>query len=428
MVYLLGGDMEQTTGKIKITFCMYQIITGGIEKALIRILEQLITYNKYEFTIVTMRPVTEQVFLDFFAKNNIPVHMFDKKSSRAIFRESDIIVDYFNCAFCDKLRHVACPVIGWYHSGFIPYSKNLVNNNRNYAFTYDRFVCLTKSFWDEMQKYPNIAKKTLQIYNPFDLNQIRDMADMGKTPADGEKYFVFLGRLHSDKDHMTVINAFDKFAANTPDAKMYFIGDGDYLDKYKSEIESRGLGGKIILTGVMDNPFGYIKNATANILSSPSEGLSNVLVEGAALGTLNIASNCPSGPAEILMDGQAGLLFPVGDSRKLAQIMDDVWNENVDANQMIQNASNAITRFDAENITAQFVHVIDELARKNKKIKICNIAICNRKSVERILRYLKNPVKIRMHGIKMFKFILFPNMPSVFKFLICEKYGVLIGE
>jgi glycosyltransferase involved in cell wall biosynthesis len=59
-------------------------------------------------------------------------------------------------------------------------------------------------------------------------------------------------------------------------------------------------------------------HATVLTLSSDWEGLPTVLIEGLALGTPVVATDCASGPREILRDGALGELVPVGDARALA--------------------------------------------------------------------------------------------------------------
>ena len=54
------------------------------------------------------------------------------------------------------------------------------------------------------------------------------------------------------------------------------------------------------------------------MLSSHVEGLPNVLVEAMMCGCTPVATNCPTGPREVLNDGQYGYLVPVGDIHALA--------------------------------------------------------------------------------------------------------------
>ena len=50
---------------------MQQIITGGIEKCLVRILDKMCHMSEYELTVLVNNPVYEKYFLDFFAKTGI---------------------------------------------------------------------------------------------------------------------------------------------------------------------------------------------------------------------------------------------------------------------------------------------------------------------------------------------------------------------
>ncbi len=99
--------------------------------------------------------------------------------------------------------------------------------------------------------------------------------------------------------------------------------------------------------------------ALGNILSSYSEGLPTVLIEGAAVGTVNIASDCKNGPREILMDGRAGLLYAPGDAAALARHMNDIWRGRVDMDAMTRRAADALHRFDADVIAGQITDLIN---------------------------------------------------------------------
>ena len=80
-----------------------------------------------------------------------------------------------------------------------------------------------------------------------------------------------------------------------------------------------GLHANIDLPGFVPNPYAYMARARAFVLSSRWEGSPNVLVEAMACGIPVIATDCPSGPAEILDAGRFGRLVPVGDADALAE-------------------------------------------------------------------------------------------------------------
>lgn len=367
--------MADIPKKIKIVFCMYWIITGGIEKCLIRIIQKLASTNKYEFKIVTREKTIDQYFVDFFKENNIELYCIEenkksKKHLKSIFKKSDIIIDYFNFNFLYNLKTVKKTKIGVYHSSINCFNKEFVNPQKIFE-TYDKFVCLTNSFKnDVIEQFPQYKEKIVQLYNPIDINNIQKLAKEGECPKE-EKYFVFLARFHRDKDHNCVIEAFRRFNEHIQNGKIYFLGAGDKELEYKNKVKALGLDKKIIFAGLKSNPYGYLKNSLANILSSPNEGFSNVLIEAAALNVLNIASNCKSSVSEVLLDGEGGLLFPVGDSEKLCEIMLDVWNEKIDKHFYIENAAKKINRFDINQVVPEFEQMIlNEIQQfENKKQK-----------------------------------------------------------
>jgi glycosyltransferase involved in cell wall biosynthesis len=77
----------------------------------------------------------------------------------------------------------------------------------------------------------------------------------------------------------------------------------------------------IDLPGFEPNPFAYMSKAAVFVLSSRYEGLPAVLIQAMACGIPVVATDCPSGPAEILDSGRYGRLVPVGDAERLAKAL-----------------------------------------------------------------------------------------------------------
>ncbi len=128
------------------------------------------------------------------------------------------------------------------------------------------------------------------------------------------------GRLTRQKGFPTLLEAFARLCARRP-ARLLILGEGPdrpYLEAMSRRLAVEGL---VDLPGFQTNPYAYMSRAALFVLSSRWEGLSNVLVEALALGVPVVATDCPSGPREILDHGRYGALVPVGDAGALAEAM-----------------------------------------------------------------------------------------------------------
>mgnify|MGYP000700518326 CR=1 FL=1 len=94
-------------------------------------------------------------------------------------------------------------------------------------------------------------------------------------------------------------------------------------------IKERDLENSVEILGFRTNPYPYIKNAKALILSSEREGLPTVLIESLILGTPVVSTNCISGPSEILTGELSKYLANVNDSDDLALKMNQILKDEV---------------------------------------------------------------------------------------------------
>ena len=126
-----------------------------------------------------------------------------------------------------------------------------------------------------------------------------------------------VGSLTKQKDFEALIRAFRE-VHSTVDARLVILGEGDRRDDLQRLICELDLEPVVEMPGFVDNPFKYMRRADVFVLSSRWEGFGNVVVEALACGTPVVSTDCPSGPAEILVDGEYGTLVPVGEPDAIA--------------------------------------------------------------------------------------------------------------
>lgn len=138
---------------------------------------------------------------------------------------------------------------------------------------------------------------------------------------DGEiPVFLTVCRLSAQKDFSTLLNAFQCLRRQRQ-ARLLILGEGPSREALEAQVSALDLSEDVAMPGFTPNPYAYMRRADAFVLSSRSEGLGLVLIEAMACGCPVVATDCPSGPREILEGGRFGALVPVGDAAALSGAM-----------------------------------------------------------------------------------------------------------
>ena len=128
------------------------------------------------------------------------------------------------------------------------------------------------------------------------------------------------GRFQRQKDFPTLIRAFAGLRAQRP-CRLLLLGDGRGRAALEALVQDLGIDADVDLPGFQSNLYPFLAGADLFVLSSAWEGSPNVLTEAMALGTPVVATDCPSGPREILDNGRFGPLVPVADVHVLSDAM-----------------------------------------------------------------------------------------------------------
>ncbi len=129
-----------------------------------------------------------------------------------------------------------------------------------------------------------------------------------------------MGRLTRQKDFPTLLRAFARLARDR-DCRLVMLGEGNDRPALEALAADLGIAERLALVGHQANPYAWLARASLFVLSSAWEGSPNALTEALALGIPGVATDCPSGPREILDGGRVAPLVPVGDWQALARAM-----------------------------------------------------------------------------------------------------------
>jgi glycosyltransferase involved in cell wall biosynthesis len=230
---------------------------------------------------------------------------------------------------------------------FYPWADAIVANSRGVA--------------EDLMKLTGLPPDNIKvIYNPVVTPELFAKAE---EPLDhpwfrpGEPPVVLgVGRLTQQKDFPTLIRAFALVRKERP-ARLMILGEGEERPKLEALVRELGMEEDVALPGFVENPYKYMKRAAVFVLSSKWEGLPTALIEALALGIRVVATNCPSGPEEVLEGGKWGRLVPVGDPAGLAQAILDRLNNARSGNTSGQ-VEYAIQRFSLEKIVQTYCDIL----------------------------------------------------------------------
>ena len=177
------------------------------------------------------------------------------------------------------------------------------------------------------------------IYNAYDSAAIIQKS-CHETDDDQDMinpYICSVGRLVKNKNFQLLIRAYAK--ASIPQ-NLIILGQGPEEENLKSLVSKLGMNDRIKFLGYKDNPYPYVADADFFVSTSNVEGFPNSIAEAMVLGRPVIATNCKSGPSEILEDSveietlkmkkaKYGLLVPSENEEELSaaiEYMSDLYN------------------------------------------------------------------------------------------------------
>ncbi len=147
-----------------------------------------------------------------------------------------------------------------------------------------------------------------------------------------------VGRLMPAKNFPLLLEAFSKLRETRP-ARLIVLGEGKLRPDLEALAKLRGISSDVDFAGFRDNPLAFMRACDVFVMSSDWEGHPTVLIEAMACGAPIVSTDCRSGPAEILCDGQFGRLVPVGDAEALSAAISDAFDDPGDATPRITHAN-----------------------------------------------------------------------------------------
>lgn len=122
---------------------------------------------------------------------------------------------------------------------------------------------------------------------------------------------VSAGTLTGRKNFKMLINTIAELKRRNCYVRLAIFGEGYRRPELEMLVSQHAILDRVWLPGRIENPLAYFSRADVLALTSYAEGLPNVLVEGMICGCTPVATDCPTGPREVIEGGGVGHLVPI---------------------------------------------------------------------------------------------------------------------
>lgn len=170
-----------------------------------------------------------------------------------------------------------------------------------------------------------------------------------------------VGRLVPQKDYETLLKAFRLFYEENQNFELHIFGKGPLLRDLQRLAKELGIDQVVKFRGENKNALKYVAHSYCYVLSSKYEGMPNALMEAMAIGTPCISTNCPNGPAELISNGENGLLADVGDVVGLSDAIKMFVSNREFASKCAEKAVNILKTNSIDTIAQEYFMAIMKL-------------------------------------------------------------------
>lgn len=128
-----------------------------------------------------------------------------------------------------------------------------------------------------------------------------------------------IGRMTEAKRQWILIDLWNSivYKYGVTNWQLQIVGDGNLKEKYIEKVNALGLENYIKILPPKENVEEYYKEAAFFLLTSQSEGFGMVILEAMSFGIPCISYDCPSGPRDMINNGEDGFLVPNNDFEAL---------------------------------------------------------------------------------------------------------------
>jgi GalNAc-alpha-(1->4)-GalNAc-alpha-(1->3)-diNAcBac-PP-undecaprenol alpha-1,4-N-acetyl-D-galactosaminyltransferase len=185
----------------------------------------------------------------------------------------------------------------------------------------------------------------------------------GPANSDSQPRFraLSVGRLSPEKGFDVLLASFKRVCEGNRHAQLTIVGSGPAETDLKALAEQLDLSHHVDFAGEVADVSSYYEAADVFILASRREGFPNVILEAMSFGVPVIATECPGGLQDLIVNGSSGLLVPINDAARLGDAIVAILRDAGLADRLRETALSTLSRYDSTAIAKQWIATINQV-------------------------------------------------------------------
>ncbi len=259
------------------------------------------------------------------------------------------------CQLFTAIGSVLCSVV------LVTTEHNTSNRRRDWKWyklldkwMYSRYrfvICISDKTQENLCHYLGTDKSIRTIYNGIDLKRFQTV-QADASFRNGKTVVTMVAGFRYQKDQDTLIKAFQFLPAGQ--YELWLVGDGERRSALEYLVTQLGLLENVRFWGIRSDIPVILKSSDIIVMSSHWEGFGLAAVEGMAAGKPVVATDVP-GLAEVVKG--AGILFPHGDAKALADIILRLEEEPSYYRQIAGRCQQRASEYDIRKTVAAYLEI-----------------------------------------------------------------------